>query len=106
MASRAAPLPTPCEARAADPQRAAPGHQSDSALVCSSAPHPSDPQPPNLTTRRKKTDIPNLLSADILALRLQAVVADQMLWNRSAIDRLEPVMAHDAGSNLAMPRRR
>src|SRR5258706_5824019 len=30
---------------------AAPGHQSDSALACSSAPHPSDPQPPNLTTK-------------------------------------------------------
>src|SRR5450759_2610578 len=44
-------------------------HQSDSALACSSAPHPSDPQPPNLTTKREKTDIPTLLSADILALR-------------------------------------
>src|SRR5258705_6552533 len=43
---------------------AAPGHQSDSALACSSAPHPSDPQPPNLTTKREKTDIPTLLSAD------------------------------------------
>jgi hypothetical protein len=33
-------------------------------------PHPSDPQPPNLTTKREKTDIPTLLSADILALLL------------------------------------
>src|ERR1700737_1885269 len=50
---------------------AAPGHQSDSALACSSAPHPSDPQPPNLTTKREKTDISTFLSADILALRPQ-----------------------------------
>ena len=28
-------------------------------------------QPPNLTTRREKTDMPTLLSADILVLRLQ-----------------------------------
>src|SRR6266404_569114 len=52
------------------PHQAAPVHQSDSALACSSAPHPSDPQPPTLTTRREKTDIPTLLSADILALLL------------------------------------
>src|SRR5882757_2750469 len=49
-------------------------------LVCSSAPNPSDPQPPNLTTKRQKTDIPTLLSADILALRLQIHFARQMLW--------------------------
>src|SRR5258706_379644 len=55
------------------PHPAAPVHQSDSALFCSSAPHPSDPQPPNLTTKREKTDIPTLLSADILALRLQGL---------------------------------
>src|SRR5260370_40562350 len=61
--------------------RAAPVHQSDSALACSSAPHPSDPQPPTLTTKREKTDIPTLLSADILALRLQKHDADRMLWN-------------------------
>src|SRR5258708_28040776 len=36
----------------------------DPVLACSSAPHPSDPQPPNLTTKREKTDIPTLLSAD------------------------------------------
>jgi len=60
---------------------AAPGHQSDSALACSSAPHPSDPQPPNLTTKRGKTDIPTLLSADILALLLQFRFADPLLWN-------------------------
>jgi hypothetical protein len=35
---------------------------------------PSDPQPPNLTTRRRKTDIPTLLSADILALLLHALL--------------------------------
>ena len=60
---------------------AAPGHQSDSALACSSAPHPSDPQPPNLTTKREKTDIPTLLSADILALRLHKIFANPLLWN-------------------------
>jgi len=43
-------------------------------------PHPSDPQPPNLTTR-KKTDIPTLLSADILALRLHEQLGHRMLWN-------------------------
>jgi hypothetical protein len=32
----------------------------------SSAPHPSDPQPQNLTTKREKTDISTLLCADIL----------------------------------------
>src|ERR1700687_1140952 len=64
-----------------DGHRAAPVHQSDSALACSSAPHPSDPQPPNLSTKRKKTDIPTLLSADILALRPQKYYADQTLWN-------------------------
>src|ERR1700737_1969310 len=46
-----------------------------------SAPHPSDPQPPNLTTKREKTDIPTLLSADILALRLQDGFVEPMLWN-------------------------
>src|ERR1700716_2106944 len=66
---------------------AAPGHQCDSALVCSSAPHPSDPQPPTLTTKRQKTDIPTLLSADILALRLQAGIADPILWNVSRAGR-------------------
>src|SRR5437879_9117331 len=55
---------------------AAPEYQSDSALVCSSAPHPSDPQPPTLTTKRGKTDIPTLLSADILALRLHIIGFD------------------------------
>src|ERR1700720_2652975 len=64
-----------------DPHRAAPEHQSDSALACSSAPHPSDPQPPNFTTKRERTDIPTLLSADILALRLHPCFADPMLWN-------------------------
>jgi hypothetical protein len=49
----------------------APEYQSDSALACSSAPHPSDPQPPNPVTKGSKTDIPTLLSADILALRPQ-----------------------------------
>jgi hypothetical protein len=39
------------------------------------------PRPPNLTTRRQKTDIPTLLSADILALLLQALFADPVLWN-------------------------
>jgi hypothetical protein len=58
-----------------------PGHQSDSALACSSAPHPSDPQPPNVTTKGEKTDIPTLLSADILALRLHPCFADPLLWN-------------------------
>jgi hypothetical protein len=33
---------------------------------------PSDPQPPGLTT---KTDTPTLFSADILALRLQPILA-------------------------------
>src|ERR1700681_2626384 len=72
----------------ADGHRAAPVHQSDSALACSSAPHPSDPQPPHLSTKRKKTDIPTLLSADILALRPQGRFADPMLWNN--YDRAEP----------------
>jgi hypothetical protein len=61
--------------------RASPVHQCDSVLDCSSAPRPLDSQPPNFTTRRKKTDIPTLLSADILALRLQRPFVDQMLWN-------------------------
>ena len=60
--------------------QAAPKHQSDSALACSSAPHPLDPQPPN-PVKRSKTDIPTLLSADILALRLHAEIAIQMLRN-------------------------
>ena len=38
-------------------------------------------QPPNLTTRREKTDIPTLLSADILALRLQPPFVHRRLWN-------------------------
>jgi hypothetical protein len=37
--------------------------------------------PPNLTTKREETDIPTLLSADILALLLQHCYADRMLWN-------------------------
>jgi hypothetical protein len=28
-----------------------------------------------------------------------------MLWKKPAIGRLEPIMAHDVGSNLAMSRR-
>jgi Bacterial RNA polymerase, alpha chain C terminal domain len=40
-------------------------------------------QPPNLTTRREKTDIPTLLSADILALLLHVRVAHPLLWNVS-----------------------
>src|SRR5258708_17476743 len=56
----------------------------DSALACSSAPYPSDPEPPNLTTRREKTDIPTLLSADILALLLHGMLADPLLWNVEA----------------------
>jgi hypothetical protein len=39
-----------------------------------------DPQPPN-PVKRSKTDIPTLLSADILALRLHAEIAIQMLRN-------------------------
>jgi hypothetical protein len=39
-------------------------------------PPTGNPQPPNLTTKREKTDIPTLLSADILALRPQAMFAD------------------------------
>jgi hypothetical protein len=38
------------------------------------------PSPPNLT-RRPKTDIPTLLRADILALRLHVTFADPLLWN-------------------------
>jgi hypothetical protein len=52
-------------------------------LACSSAPHPSDPQPPN-SVKGPKTDIPTLLSADILALLLQARFGHRVLWNLKA----------------------
>src|SRR5437879_9871177 len=81
---------------------AAPGHQSDSALACSSAPHPSDPQPPTLTTKREKTDIPTLLSADILALRLQRPFVDRMLWNsRDLSSRYRISIPRVGSSNLS-----
>jgi len=34
-------------------------------LSLASAPNPSDPEPPNPVTKRSKTDVPTLLSADI-----------------------------------------
>jgi hypothetical protein len=39
-------------------------------------------QPPNLSTERKKTDIPTLLSADILALRLPKIFVDPLMGLR------------------------
>src|SRR6516162_10010709 len=45
-------------------RQAAPELQSDSTLACSSAPHPSDPQPPN--PNGLEAEIPTLLTADIL----------------------------------------
>jgi hypothetical protein len=53
---------------------------------CRKYPHPEAwrPQACRLATasdKREKTDIPTLLSADILALRLQLFSADPLLWN-------------------------
>ena len=58
-------------------RQAAPEPQSDSTLACSSAPHPSDPQPPN--PNGLEAEIPTLLTADILALRLHVHFANQRL---------------------------
>jgi hypothetical protein len=65
------------------------------------------PQPPN-PVKRSKTDIPTLLSADILALRLHHGFARQTLWKKSANGRspAQEGKLPPPGLDLYCPRKR